>query len=146
MANVKTLSVSAIGDGMNIFKNGIAFGGKLAEANAKFAERLTRNQKSIVKLVADIQVYGISDVRMSMAQELYDGELKGRTLASVVQSRGEALVRAITKCVDADEEKNVKQKFELEAQLKFANLKFLQSILAPAKKQPAEKQEAEVEV
>jgi hypothetical protein len=146
MAKVKTLSVSAINDGMNIVKNGIAFGDKLAQANAKFADRLTRQQKTISRLVADIQMFGISDVRMAMAQELYDAELKGRTLASVIQSRGDALVRAITKAVDAEEEKNIKLKFELEATLKFENLKFLQGILAKKAVPEAVAQEAEVEV
>ena len=147
MSNVKTLSVSAVKDGMAIIKNGVAFGGKLAQANAEFADKLTNRKKSLIRLVNDIKNFGISAARLIMAKKIYSDELKGRTLASVVQSLAQRQANAIDKAIDDDERANINLKFELIAKLEIENLKFLQALLAEPKKEAVVKAEqAEVEV
>ena len=145
MSNVKTLSVSAVKDGMAIIKNGVAFGGKLAQANAEFADKLTNRKKSLIRLVNDIKNFGISAARLIMAKKIYSDELKGRTLASVVQSLAQRQANAIDKAIDDDERANINLKFELIAKLEIENLKFLQALLAEPKKE-AVKEEAAAEV
>ena len=124
----KLLDVNAIKTGMANVKNAVAFGGKLAEANKKAAERLTNRQQSITRLVNDIEMYGLSEARFKAGKELYEAELKGRTLASIIQSHSMRMARAVDNCIDDEETTNVVAKFELIAKLQFEDLKALEAI------------------
>jgi hypothetical protein len=145
MSNVKTLSVSAVKVGMALIKNGVAFGEKLAQANREFAEKLTNRKKSLIRLVNDIKQFGISPVRIVMAKKIYNDELKGRTLASIVQSLSQRQANAIDKAIDDDERANINLKFELIATLEIENLKFLQALLAEPKKEAVKAEAVAVE-
>ena len=128
MGKAKLLDVNAIKQGMANVKNAVAFGGKLAEANKGAAEKLTRRQQSITRLVADIAQYSLSPARFKAGKELYAAELKGRTLASIVQSHSARMANAVDKCIDDEETANVVAKFELIAKLQFEDLKALDAI------------------
>lgn len=141
----KLLDVNAIKFGMANVKNAVAFGGKLAEANKNAAEKLTRRQQSITRLVNDINQYGLSEARYKAGKELFEAELKGRTIASIVQSHSARMANAVDKCIDEEETANVVAKFELIAKLQFEDLKALDAIFAE-QVEKVEKAKAKAEV
>ena len=128
MGKAKLLDVTSIRVGMNNVKNGVGFGAKLAAQNKVHAERLTNRQASLNRLTADINQYGLSEARFKAGKDLFDAELDGRTMASVIASHSNRLANALDKCIDKTEEKNVTTKFKNIYEMELAALVFLQGL------------------
>jgi hypothetical protein len=85
-------------------------------------------------LAQNINDYGLTQQRYDAAKDLYDSELKGRTLASVKMQFEKQLSNAIAATVNDAEVKIVKAYYAMMSAKKYDVLKFYQDMFIAQEK------------
>lgn len=138
------LNLKALSEINGILRGGVSFN-RMADFIANPVDKLSRNQKSMLKLKAEIEGRGINEVRMESARKIYNAELKGRTLQSVADGYEKSRATVLAKAVSKSEEEIAEQWIALKVKLHYETLKFFQGLFiddAKATKAVAELTEA----
>jgi hypothetical protein len=130
MSKTPILSLKALGAVDGIVKTGI----RISKMQEALKRAKTSKLNPLQRLAQNINDYGLTQQRYDAAKDLYDSELKGRTLASVKMQFEKQLSNAIAATVNDAEVKIVKAYYAMMSAKKYDVLKFYQDMFIAQEK------------